>query len=62
MSLYSELSTSIAEVMARSSETQEFKNRLQKLIENYFDGSYQDNDISELIDLVQLVEEEPDGD
>lgn len=60
MNLYSELSTSIAEVMDRSSETQEFKGRLSKLVENYFSGSYQDADISELIELVQMVEEHID--
>lgn len=60
MSLYSELSTSIAEVMDRSGETQEFKSRLSKLIENYFSGSYQDADISELIELVQVMEERMD--
>ena len=61
MSLYSELAASIAEVMEHSGERREFQNRLLKLIENYFDGSYQDNDISELIDLVQLMEEDTDG-
>lgn len=60
MSLYSELSTSIKEVMDQSSETQEFKGRLSKLIENYFSGSYQDADISELIELVQIAEEHTD--
>lgn len=58
MNLYTELSASIAEVMDQSSETQEFKGRLAKLIENYFSGSYQDSDISELIELVQMTEEQ----
>lgn len=60
MSLYYELSTSIEEVMNRVEETPEFKKRLSKLIENYFDNSYQDNDISELIELVE-AEEPADG-
>lgn len=58
MSLYSELSSSIKEVMEQSGENQEFKGRLSKLIENFFDNSYQDHDISELIDLVQETGEE----
>ncbi len=60
MNLYLELSTSIAEVMDQSSETQEFKRRLSKLVENYFSGSYQDADISELIELVRMTEEHID--
>lgn len=61
MSLYLELSDAIREVIDSSPESVEFKQRFSKLIENYFDNSYQDSDISELIDLVQLVEGPEDG-
>lgn len=61
MSLYRELSDAIKEVVDLSPESVEFKQRFSKLIENYFDNSYQDSDISELIDLVQSVEEPEDG-
>ena len=61
MSLYSELATSIEEVINSTSESVEFKQRFSKLIENYFENNYQDNDISELIDLVQLTEESSNG-
>lgn len=61
MSLYRELSDAIKEVVDSSPESVEFKHRFSKLIENYFDNSYQDSDISELIDLVQSVEDPEDG-
>lgn len=61
MSLYRELSDAIKEVVDLSPESVEFKQRFSKLIESYFDNSYQDSDISELIDLVQSVEEPEDG-
>ena len=61
MSLYLELSDAIREVIDSSPESVEFKQRFSKLIENYFDNSYQDSDISELIDLVKLVEGPEDG-
>lgn len=61
MSLYRELSDAIKEVVDLSPESVEFKQRFSKLIENYFDNSYQDSDISELIDLVQSVEDPEDG-
>lgn len=61
MSLYREISDAIKEVMDSSPESVEFKQRFAKLIENYFDNSYQDSDISELIDLVQSMEDTEDG-
>jgi len=61
MSLYREISDAIREVIALSPESVEFKQRFSKLIENYFDNSYQDSDISELIDLVQSMEDPEDG-
>ena len=61
MSLYSELATSIEEVINSTSESVEFKQRFSKLIENYFENNYQDNDISELIDLVHLTEDSSNG-
>lgn len=61
MSLYEEISVTIREVLNHSDETMDFKNRYLKLIENYFDNSFQDNDISELIDLVSLQQEGSNG-
>lgn len=61
MSLYRELSDAIKEVINLSTESVEFKQRFSKLVENYFDNSYQDSDISELIDLVQSMEDPEDG-
>lgn len=61
MSLYREISDAIREVIDSSPESVEFKQRFSKLIENYFDNSYQDSDISELIDLVQLMGDPEDG-
>ena len=61
MSLYRELASSIEETMEKADETQEFKNRLSKLIENDFDNSTLDSDISELIELVKNPEEQRDG-
>ncbi len=61
MSLYREISDAIREVIDSSPESVEFKQRFSKLIENYFDNSYQDSDISELIDLVQPMEDPEDG-
>lgn len=61
MSLYREVSDAIREVIDSSPESTEFKQRFSKLIENYFDNSYQDSDISELIGLVQSMEDPEDG-
>ena len=61
MSLYRELSDAIKEVINLSPESVEFKQRFSKLLENYFDNSYQDSDISELIDSVQSLEDPEDG-
>ncbi len=61
MSLYREISDAIREVIDSSPESVEFKQRFSKLIENYFDNSYQDSDISELIGLVQSMEDPEDG-
>lgn len=61
MSLYRELSDAIKEVINLSPESVEFKQRFSKLLENYFDNSYQDSDISELIDSVQSMEDTEDG-
>lgn len=60
MSLYREISDAIREVIDPSPESAEFKLRFSKLIENYFDNSYQDSDISDLIALAQLMEDSED--
>ncbi len=61
MNRYREIFDAIREVIDSSPESVEFKQRFSKLIENYFDNSYQDSDISELIGLVQSMEDPEDG-
>ena len=61
MSLYNELQQAITEEMLASPESDEFKRRFSKGIENIFDNSFQDNDISELIELIHISEDELNG-
>ncbi len=61
MSLYKELQQAIDEEMLTSPESEEFKRRFSKGIENIFDNSFQDNDIAELIELVHVSEDELNG-
>ena len=57
MSLYRELQEAIDERIGAANETDEFKRRFAKTIENYFENNYQESDISELIDLVTISED-----
>lgn len=62
MSLYRELQEAIDERVGSANETDEFKRRFTKTIENYFENNYQESDISELIDLVSISEDRSNGD
>ncbi len=62
MSLYKELKEAIDELVGSVNETDEFKRRFTKTIENYFENNYQESDISELIDLVSISEDGSNGD
>ena len=57
MELYKELKDAINECMNISAETPEFKRRFNKLIENFFDKSINNNDIKEVINLVKIPED-----
>ena len=57
MSLYRELQEAIDECVGSTNETDEFKRRFTKTIENFFENNYQESDISELIDLVSVSED-----
>ncbi len=57
MSRYRELQEAIDERVGSANETEEFKRRFTKTIENYFENNYQESDISELIELVSLSED-----
>ena len=62
MKLYPELTEAIKETVGNIDETSEFKARFTKLIENYFDKSCNNADITELIELVQIGGEPDNGD
>jgi len=62
MKLYDELTVSISEIISVSDESAEFKARFSKLIENYFDSSYAERDINDVINMVGLTEAEANGD
>ena len=47
---------SILEVSNDINETQEYKQRLNKLIENFFDRSTLEQDITGLIDITEDIE------
>lgn len=61
MKLYQELSEAIIETVSSTQESTEFKVRFSKLIENYFDSSYTDRDINDVIELTSLSEEGTNG-
>lgn len=56
MKLYREMEESILEVSNDINETQEYKQRLNKLIENFFDRSTLEQDITGLIDITEDIE------
>jgi hypothetical protein len=62
MKLYKELSEAISETIEVTQESDEFKTRLSKLIENYFENSYTDRDINEVIEMTSVSGELSNGD
>ncbi len=61
MKLYKELSDAMSEIISATKESTEFKARFLKLIENYFDNSYTERDINDVIELIGLTEDNTDG-
>lgn len=57
MKLYEELKEAMAEIVSATEESNEFKTRFSKLIENYFESSYTERDINDVIGLIGLTEE-----
>lgn len=57
MKLYDELSSAVKETLDSTNESMEFKSRFEKLIENYFDDSYTERDINEVISQISIPEE-----
>jgi hypothetical protein len=61
MKLYKELIEAVTEVVSGSIESTVFKNRFSKLIENFYEDSYAERDINDVIDQVNLVEDNING-
>lgn len=61
MKLYEELAEAMADTVAATEESNDFKSRFSKLIENYFEGSYAERDINDVIGLIGLAEESTNG-
>ena len=61
MKLYEELTQAMAETISATEESSTFKIRFSKLIENFFENSYAEHDINDVINLVDLVEENANG-
>jgi len=55
MKLYEELKDAIAEVTSVAEETSEYKVRFSKLIENYYDNSFAERDINDVIELIEFT-------
>lgn len=62
MKLYDELFKAISEVISVSEESNIFKTRFPKLVENFFENSYAERDINDTIELIGLTEESTNGD
>ncbi|WP_176461629.1 hypothetical protein [Anaeromicrobium sediminis] len=58
MAVYLELKEAIENIVQEIEETNEFKRSFSKLIENFLDNSYRDDDIREVLNLVSLKGEE----
>lgn len=54
MGSYKELNDAISNVLNKKDETDEFKRRLKKLIENSLDNSCVEDDIRSVIALIKL--------
>lgn len=56
MSKYIELGVAIDKILQNVNETDEFKRGLERLIENFMENSYHDDDIREILKLTSLKE------
>jgi hypothetical protein len=54
---YSELEEAINEVLGSSAQTEEFKRRFKKLIENAFVNNCSNEDIASVLDLITVDED-----
>ena len=61
MKLYEELFAAQSETISATEESNEFKTRFSKLIENYYDSSYAESDINDVIGLIGLAEKSTNG-
>lgn len=61
MKLYKELYEAIEEIVSSTEESNVFKSRFSKLIENYFENSYTERDINDVIELIEIPEEHING-
>lgn len=53
-----ELQDALTEEIENMKETEGFKLRFQKLIENYMDGMGSESEIADVIETIQLAEDE----
>ena len=53
-----ELKKAAEEVLSDSSQSQEFKRRLIKLLQNVATSNYSDSDVLQVIELAEVAEEE----
>jgi hypothetical protein len=61
MKIYNELREAIKEVTADMDETEDFKMQFSNLIDNYFENSYGDSDVKNLIEKVKFEEVSSNG-
>lgn len=53
-----ELKQAANEILANSNQSQEYKRRLTKLLQNVTDANYSDSDVLQVIELAEAAEEE----
>lgn len=57
MKLYKELKEAIGEETENMQESDEFRQRFSKMIENYMDGMKSGSEIAQMVELVELAED-----
>lgn len=57
MKLYKELKEAIEEETENMQESNEFRQRFSKMIENYMDGMRSGSEIAQMVELVELTED-----
>lgn len=57
MKLYKELKEAIEEETENMQESDEFRQRFSKMIENYMDGMRSGSEIAQMVELVGLAED-----